>query len=225
MATELKELDLFEVSLVDAGDDPLAKVALYKRKDNTDMTDEVVKTKEDWEADIAELNSQIETLKAKVSELEAEGSKADDEEDMMEIDGEKVCKSAIPAPVLKALEEVQKQKEELEKAAAEQAMQKRASEVLPNLKGTLAQKAALLKSIGDDKELLEILQAADALFKELFKEQGSVDTEKSLQTPEQRLDTLVKNYQAEKGVNFYTAYAAVIKTADGRALLKETRKD
>ena len=50
---ELTQLDLFEVSLVDAGDDPLAKVTLLKRKGNSGMSDG---TKEDTEKQLASRN-------------------------------------------------------------------------------------------------------------------------------------------------------------------------
>jgi hypothetical protein len=218
---ELTDLDLFEVSLVDAGDDPLAKVTLLKRKGNSDMSDE---TKEDTEKQLADAALEIETLKAKVAELEAaEIEKNKPEEEMIDIDGTAVAKSAVPEVVLKRLEAIQKEKEDLEKAAAKTALEKRAAELFTFTKGTPEQKGRLLKAIEDDAELMEILQAAEALFASMSKEIGNVDVNSELVDADAKIEKLVKNYQTEKKSTYHQAYAAVIKTAEGKALLKETR--
>lgn len=163
---------------------------------------------------------EVETLKAKVIELEKalaakeEVAKADE---MIDFGGEMVAKSAIPAPVLKKLEEVQKAQELME-------LRKRAEEVLPNFKGTADQRGKLLKSIGNDAELMELLKSADAVFAGLYKEVGKTDAEGDLQTAQEKLTTLVKARQEDKKEDFYKAYAAVTKTAEGKALLLETYK-
>lgn len=221
MATELTDLDLFEVSLVDDGDDPLAKVSLFKRKEGSDME----KTKEQWQEEVDTLTQEITTLKAKVDEAEADAiEKAKTQEDTIEIDGEMIAKSAIPASVLKRMETLETEAKELLKAKEQEDLRKMAREKLPSMKGTEDQKGKLLKAVGDDADLLEILIAADKLFGELFKEKGKTDSENDMKTADAKLDDMVKAHMVEKNTTFYSAYADVIKTAAGKALLQETRK-
>jgi hypothetical protein len=266
MPTELVSLELEEVSLVDLGDDPLAKVALFKRvlkgedmdNENTEDTLELEKgykkedmksadkmddmeddeeeemmdeegnkkpTRKSWKAEaksFEEVNKmlleEIETLKGKVQELEAVAiEKAKPVEETIEISGEFVAKSAIPAPVLKKLEELQQAREGEE-------LRKRAEEVLPNFKGTADERGKLLKSVGTDETLIAILRAADAAFAGIFQEVGKTDAENDLKTPADKLNEMVKFRQEEKKEDFYKAYAAVIKTAEGKSLLLETYK-
>ena len=163
---------------------------------------------------------EVETLKAEVERLtKALEAKEEVEKaaEMVDFGGEMVAKSAIPAPVLKKLEEFQKAQEAEE-------LRKRADEVLPNFKGTADQRGKLLKSVEGNAELEELLRAADAAFAGLFMEVGKTDAANDLLTAEQKLDTLVKSYQEDKKTDFYKAYAAVIKTAEGKSLLLETYK-
>lgn len=164
------------------------------------------------------LLEEIETLKGKVEELEAVAiEKAKPAEETIEVGGEFVAKSAIPAPVLKQLEELQNAREGEE-------LRKRAEKVLPNFKGTADERGKLLKSIGEDKELLAILRAADAAFAGIFQEVGKTDAENDLKTPADKLNDMVKSRQEDKKEDFYKAYAAVIETAEGKSLLLETYK-
>lgn len=274
MPTELVNLELEEVSLVDMGDDPLAKVALYKRSpegehmdnetneeiqkvDETNVTDATEKgykedmkpadkmddmeddeeemmeeegkkpTRKSWKAEALAfedvnkmLLEEIETYKAKVAELEvAVVTKAAPAEEMMEVEGEMIAKSAIPAPILKKLEEMQK-------AVEVEALRKRAEEVLPNFKGTADERGKLLKSVGTDEGLLALLKAADAAFAGVYQEVGKTDAENDLKTAAEKLKDLTKAYQTEKGEkSFEKAYAAIVKTAQGRALVLETYKN
>ena len=262
MPTELVNLELEEVSLVDLGDDPLAKVAIFKSSpegehmekqeldldltekgykeemksddmDADDMEDEMVDeegnkkpmTRKSWKAEaqsLEEVNKmlleEIETLKSEVGKLEAQSlEKAKPAEETIEVGGEFVAKSAIPAPVLKQLEELQQAREGEE-------LRKRAEKVLPNFKGTADERGKLLKSIGEDEVLLAILRAADAAFAGIFQEVGKTDAENDLKTAADKLNDMVKFRQEEKKEDFYKAYAAVIKTAEGKSLLLETYK-
>ena len=104
------------------------------------------------------LLEEIETYKAKVSELEVAAiAKVAPTEESIEVEGQMIAKSAIPAPILKKLEEMQK-------AVETEALRKRAEEVLPNFKGTADERGKLLKSVGEDEGLLTLLKAADAAF-------------------------------------------------------------
>jgi hypothetical protein len=286
MPTELVNLELEEVSLVDMGDDPLAKVALFKRSpegehmeneedvekgisieieikspeeemmemqmeaqnedpmmkaempdpksemmDEEDMMDAdkgnyEKPMRKSWKTEALELEEvnkmlleEIETLKGKVADLEvAVVEKAKPAEEMIEVEGEMIAKSAIPAPILKKLEDVQK-------ALEVEALRKRADEVLPNFKGTADERGKLLKSIGQDEELLALLRSADAAFAGIYEEVGKTDAANDLKSPTEKLNDIVKAYQDEKKEkDFHKAYAAVIKTAQGRALVLETYK-
>jgi hypothetical protein len=268
MPTELVNLELEEVSLVDMGDDPLAKVALFKRSpegehmeneevekldtveetekgykeemksdkmddmdDEEDMMEDEMEgekkpARKSWKNEALELEEvnkmlleEIETLKGKVADLEvAVVEKAKPAEEMIEVEGEQIAKSAIPAPILKKLEDVQK-------ALEVEALRKRADEVLPNFKGTADERGKLLKSIGQDEELLALLRSADAAFAGIYQEVGKTDAANDLKTPTEKLNDMVKAYQEEKKEkDFHKAYAAVIKTAQGRTLVLETYK-
>ena len=241
---ELLDLQLDEVSLVDSPANKSATVALFKR--DTTMTDETkkeelekakshkpateVETPEEDATDTmteeeeakkplaksareVELEAEVERL-TKALEAKEEVTKADE---LIDFSGEMVAKSAIPAPVLKKLEEVQKAQEVAE-------LHKRAEADLPNFKGTVEQRGKLLKSIGGDADLLALLRAADAAFAGLYQEVGKTDVDAGLLTADQKLDQLVKSHQEEKKVDFYKAYAAVIKTAEGKDLLLQTYK-
>lgn len=289
MPTELVNLELEEVSLVDMGDDPLAKVAIFKRSpEGEDMEDDVekgisieieIKSPEEemmeaqqeeqpmdkaamcenctdptckgceGEADMAAMESdkgydekpmrkswkaeaqafeevnkmlleEIETYKTKVSEMEAAAiTKAAPVEEMIEVEGQSIAKSAIPAPILKKLEEMQKSVEA-------EALRKRAEEVIPNFKGTADERGKLLKSVGEDEGLLALLKAADAAFAGVYQEVGKTDAANDLKTATEKLNDMVKGYQEDKQEkDFHKAYAAVIKTAQGRALVLETYKN
>jgi len=247
---ELLDLQLDEVSLVDSPANKSATVALFKRDDTmTDETkqEELEKAKshdpatevETPEEDATDTMTEAEEAKPKKKkpvaksgreiELEAEverltkalEEKAQEEvtkaDEMIDFGGEMIAKSAIPAPVLKKLEEVQKAQEA-------QDLRKRAEEELPNFAGTADQRGKLLKSIGNDADLLSLLKSADAAFAGLFKEVGKTDADTGLLSADQKLDALVKNRQEEKKEDFYKAYAAVIKTAEGKDLLLQTYK-
>jgi len=264
MPTELVNLELEEVSVVDKGDDPLAILALTKRSPEgehmeNDTTEDLEKgmkeekqmvggngssseemmddeeemmdgdkkpTRKSWKSEaqaLEEVNKmlveEVETYKAKIAELEvAVVEKAKPVEEMLEFEGEMIAKSAVPAPILKKLEEMQK-------AAEVEALRKRADEVLPNFKGTADERGKLLKSIGGDEDLLAILRAADAAFAGIYQEVGKTDAENDLKSPNDKLNDMVKAYQEDKKEkDFYKAYAAVIKTAQGKSLLLETYK-
>lgn len=246
---ELLDLELDEVSLVDSPANKSATVALFKR-DSTMRKKKTEETMEDVdksvsieieikspEEEMAEMNMEnqqetnapvekseleieLDVLKAEVERLtkaleaKEEVEKADE---MIDFGGEMVAKSMIPAPVLKKLEEVQKAQE-----AAD--LRKRAEEVLPNFKGTADQRGKLLKAIGDDADLMGLLKSADAVFAGLYQEVGKTDADGDFQEPQDKLNALVKARQEEKKEDFYKAYAAVTKTAEGKALLLQTYK-
>ena len=147
------------------------------------------------------------------------------EEEMMDIDGEMVAKSDIPAPVLKALEAaaVAKREHEIEKADLE--LTKKAEEVLPHFETGAAK--SLLKSFSEDDGIMVMLKAADAAFAASMQEFGKSDVDGEFATSADKLDALVKSYMDEnqlKKSEYAKAYAAVAKTEEGKTLITKSYK-
>jgi hypothetical protein len=230
MPIKLTDLELDEVSLVDVGDDPCAKVAIFKRKDS----EEGIMNEEE----ITALNEQVETLKASVDAQKAENEKlrgfllkegytikADcvekkAPEEFIEIEGEMVAKSAIPHALFVKFQDMQK-------AAEISALEKRAKEELPNLKGTDLEKGLLLKAIDglETKEpLLEVLKAADNLFAKMTEEIGKEGNQGDMLSAQEKLDQMVKGIQKEKNCSYAKAYQEAAKTKEGKALIQSTYK-
>lgn len=138
-------------------------------------------------------------------------------EEMIEVEGEMVAKSTIPAPVLKALEAAAIEKADIE-------LTKRATETLPHFELKAAK--GLLKFDLDD-EIMAILMAADKLFEETMTEVGKSDADGEFASAKDKMDALVKNYMEEhqmKKSQYAVAYAAVAKTDEGKALIAKSYK-
>jgi len=143
----------------------------------------------------------------------------------IEVGGEMVVKSDIPAPVLKALEaaEVAKKQHDIEKVDIELA--KRAGEVLPNFAVDVAK--SLLKSFSEDEAIMVALKAADAAFAAAMDEFGKSDVNGEFASATDKLDALVKSYMDTNNLkksDYAKAYAAVAKTDDGKALINKSYK-
>ena len=253
MPNLLKNLHLEELSLVDRPANAQAMVSLFKR-DNSDketkMNDE-----QEMEAPVAEVIAEkadeapeaelidLEALKADIARFSAENEKLRKglidagfiitaeaiekkaEVEMMDIEGEMVVKSDIPAPVLKALEAaaVAKREHEIEKADIE--LTKRAGEALPHFATDVAK--SLVAKFYEDEAIMEALKAADAAFEAAMQEFGKSDVDGEFATSADKLDALVKSYMDEnqlKKSEFAKAYAAVAKTDAGKALINKSYK-
>jgi len=230
MTIKLTDLELEEVSLVDAPDDPFAKVSIFKRKpEGEEMTEE---TQEVETVDkSAEMQGQIDMLKAENERLRK--ALIDNEfviredsiekkapEETIEFEGEMIAKSAIPSPILKKLEE-------MEKAAEVTRLEKRGKAELPNLKGTDLEKGLLLKAVDglDNKDaILETLKAADTLFAKMTEEVGKEGNQGDMLSTEEKLDQMVKDIQKEKNCSYAKAYQEAAKTKEGKALIQATYK-
>ena len=136
-----------------------------------------------------------------------------EEVETIEVSGEMVVKSDIPAPVLKALEEaaVEKRQSELRKSAEAE---------LPHFDVEVAMQ--LLDVIKGDEKVIEALKGADAAFAAAMDEVGEKSVDADMLDPQTKLDKMVEAHAAEHGVNKYTAFDAISKTAEGKALIAKT---
>lgn len=180
-------------------------------------------------ADVERLSEENQHLRKGLIEagyvIRADSIEKKAEEEMMDIEGEMVVKSDIPAPVLKALEAaaVAKREHELEKADIE--LTKSAGEVLPHFEAGAAK--TLLKSFSEDDAIMVMLKAADAAFAASMQEFGKSDVDGEFATSADKLDALVKSYMDEnqlKKSDFAKAYAAVAKTDEGKSLITKSYK-
>jgi len=198
---------------------------MYKREDVEKTEAKVV----ELEAEVVALKAHKETLSKGLIDngfiitADAILKKADSE--MLEIEGELVSKSDIPAPVLKALEASLQAgiAHAIEKADIE--LTKSASETLPHFDVDVAK--ALYSGHSEDAEVMKALKAADAVFEGTMKELGKSDKDGDFTTPEAKLDDLVKQYLETNNLqksDYAKAYAAVAKTDDGKSLINKSYK-
>jgi len=180
-------------------------------------------------ADIARFTAENEKLRKGLIDagfvITAEAIEKKAEVEMMDIEGEMVVKSDIPAPVLKALEaaDVAKREHEIEKADIE--LTKRAGETLPHFATDVAK--SLVAKFYEDEAIMEALKAADAAFEAAMQEFGKSDVDGEFATSADKLDALVKSYMDEnqlKKSDFAKAYAAVAKTDAGKSLINKSYK-
>lgn len=245
MPNILKELKLTELSLVDRPANPEALAPVFKacsQKGDEQMEDTFKmsdKMRERMKYYMEEKGMSEEAArKACMSEMEkawdlitenerlrkglidngyvikAESIEKKAPEEFIDIDGEQINKADVPAPILKKLEEA-------EVAKAEAILEKRAQEELPHFDKEVAKE--LLKFDLDDK-VLEALKAADAAFDHVMSEAGEASVNSDMEDPSDKLDQMVKAYKEEKKTTYEKAYSEVIKTAEGKALVKELYK-
>tara|TARA_R110000751_G_scaffold12679_1_gene43377 strand:+ start:625 stop:1449 length:825 start_codon:yes stop_codon:yes gene_type:complete len=181
------------------------------------------------EAPVEEVSDEVETLKAENERLrkglidngyviKAEAIEKKAEVEMMDIEGEMVVKSDIPAPVLKALEAASIEKADI-------ALTKRAGEALPHFDVAVAK--ALVEKFYEDEAIMVALKAADAAFEAAMQEFGKSDVDGEFATSADKLDALVKSYMDDnqlKKSEFAKAYAAVAKTDEGKSLINKSYK-
>lgn len=198
--------------------------------------EEAIEAPEAVEVDIEALKADVETLKAEKTSLsdenerlrkglidngyviKAEAIEKKAEVEMLEIEGEMVSKSDIPAPVLKALEAAAIEKADIE-------LTKRAGEQLPHFSVDVAK--ALVAKFSEEEAIMEALKAADAAFEAAMQEFGKSDADGEFATSADKLDALVKSYMDDnqlKKSEYAKAYAAVAKTDEGKSLINKSYK-
>lgn len=187
--------------------------------DLTKKADDAIEAQEAAEAAIAEL-----TKSAEEAGLDIEDGKivkrADP--DYVEIDGEKVEKSLVPAPVLRAIEKQAADIAKMQREAEEVALAKRGATELPNIAGTDLAKGKLLEAIEGDEEMLKALKSANAAMAEIYTEKGAGETHDD-SSPAYKLEQLAKAHASAQNVSYEMAYAEVTKSGAGADLLTEIR--
>ena len=174
---------------------------------------------------LAEVDAAKAEIKRLAKALEDNGFVVTDEEvakaeepEYYEFNGEQIIKSDIPAPILKALEEVELEKRQV-------ALRKQAEEILPNFDTEVA--ASILGYVAKDDAIVEALKAADAAMGASMQEIGEASVEADMATPQEKMDSLVKSYMDENSLpksGYAKAYAAVAKTDEGKALISKLYK-
>lgn len=140
----------------------------------------------------------------------------------VEVDGEKVEKSLVPAAVLRVIEKQAADIAKMKAEAEEVALAKRGATELPNLSGTDLVKGRLLAAVEGDEALLKALKAADAAMADVYTEKGHAKVEDET-SPGAKLDKLAKAHAEATGVSFEMAYADVTKSGVGAELLAQMR--
>jgi len=204
--------------------------ALKKAKEDTKKAEEPEVSKSEEEVDQGDLFlAEVDALKAEVSRLskalEDNGFAVTEETvakavepEYIEVEGEQIAKSDIPAPVLKALEEAAIEKRMVE-------LRKQAEEILPNFDNEIA--ASLLAHVAKDDAIVEALKAADAAMGASMSEIGEASVKADMLSSSDKLDALVKSYMDENSLpksDYAKAYAAVAKTDEGKALINKLYK-
>ena len=233
------KLKLSELSLVDNPANPLAMAPIYKRnsqkgeKDMPEMVEiekSVLKATKEKIDNIEAIESENQMLKSALIEngfvIKADSVEKKAEPEYITVDGEQINKADIPAPVLKKMEADAAEIEAAEVAKRELEVEKKATESFPHVKKEHAVK--LFKNFEDDKELMEFLASVDALFESHMEETGKASTSEDLMDSDEKLESLIKAHMEEnkmKKSEYALAYAAVSKTAEGKALIQESYKE
>lgn len=199
----------------------------YNMEKAEEVVEEVAEKSEAEE--VNPLEAEIETLKAENETLRkglidngyvitADAIEKKAEVEMMDIEGEMVAKSDIPAPVLKALEAAALEK-------ADVALTKSAEEALPNFDIAVAK--SLVEKFAEEEKIMEALKACDASIGASMEEFGKSDVDGEFASSSDKLDSLVKSYMDEnqlKKSEYAKAYAVVAKTDEGKSLINKTYK-
>lgn len=203
------------------------------------MSEDTKKELGDLKEQVGQLTKQLEAVQSQVEEHGLSVTKKDDgslkvekkaDEEYVEFNGEKVAKSALPAPVLKHLEQQNEELRKMKERQEAEDLRKRADQEIPNLKGSADERGALLKAvdgISDEatrKSVIETLKAADGFAKNAFSEIGksAADDESSATA---RLNKMADEHAKENNKTFEQAYADVTKDGEGARLFNESRRE
>jgi len=219
----------------------------YERAVKSEMPDET--TKGEGQVTVEELTQKLEALQTQVADLTTKAKEYEDANDRMmksavvagleiengeivkradpeyvEIDGEKIEKALVPAPLLKALEKQAAEIVKMKAEAEEVELAKRGEVELPNLAGTALVKGRLLALVETDADLLKSLKAADAAMAEQMVEKGHARVEDEA-SASYKLDQLAKAHATAQNVTYHAAYAEVTKSGIGAELMVQMRNE
>lgn len=195
--------------------------------------DDYKKRAEAAEAKVDTLTKQVDTLTKAVTDqgLIIVKNASDElivnkrsDDDYVEIDGEKVLKASVPAPVLRSIEKQAQELAELKKSNEMVRLDKRAETEIPNFAGNASAKRALLKAVDaiEDEELRKAVQtsltSASKLLAKSFTELGHLGTDESAEGTMGELNKLAREYADKHGVTFEKAFSEVTKSGKGAEL-------
>jgi len=228
MPTELVNLNLEELSLVDKGANQFAKAPIFKADasngENTEMTDEVVKMSEEMDKKIKDYmkakgcdrkTAEEALMKAFDTSEEVETLKEQNQNLRKYIldEGYRITKEGIEK---KAPEEfieyggeqinkadvpapILKALEEAEIEKADAALTKRAEAELPHFKTDVAKSLLVAVEKMDEVDMLmEALHAADKAFADKMEEFGKSDVDGEFATANDKMESLVKAHMEAK---------------------------
>lgn len=243
MSTDLIEMEIDEVSLVDKGANPGAKMLIFKREE----TEKRCKYKEyamknsytdEQEAEFMAMSEDERDNRmnakpegkgmTKVDETEIEKRLADLEGSFSK--REKELKADLEKREATLKEELAKRDAELSILKAENelvSLEKRANGEWPNLKGDVRSKAKLLKAVEGMEEdvkkfAMEVIKSADAYASDMLSVTKSHSSMSKAAAGADKLQVLAKAYERENKVSPAEAYGAVINTEEGKAAYLES---
>jgi len=213
---------------------------------------ESVMTLEEMKKQLGDLETQVQTLTASLGEATgatvaitaaaeaagftveagAEGvvvAKAADPE-YIDFGGERVLKSAVPAPLLKAMEKAAARVDALEKAADSDRIAKASEIAMPHIGGSAETKSAVYKAldgIADEatrKAAFELLKGADSAVAMQTAERGATPHEDE-SSATYRLNKMATDYAAANSTTFQQAFSTVTERGDGAALMRKSRQE
>lgn len=238
----LFNLEVEEVSLVDAGANPEAHIVLYKRgKPDVDKIEgNPLKKEVDKTVDIKELIKQItevvsktveekmETVSERLEKVEkSQETKVENREEEKPKEAAVVEKKEETSDLVKKLQaeiEVLKEmnQESLEKNKEAELKQKLEKEYA-FLPGTEDEKLELLKSVGNNTKVLELMKQLNKTREDSTEELGS-SVSKDKGTAEVDADEITKKAQelvkSSKDMSFEEAYANILESEEGKELYK-----
>lgn len=143
------------------------------------------------------------------------------------VDGERVEKALIPAPVLKQIEAQGARITKMEEERVTTVLKTRAEDTMSHMAGSTDDHIALLKAVDDiedeevRKAVTSALETADKAMSGIFKEKGDAHIDED--SPSAKLEKMAKDYASEHSVTFHQAFDEVTKTRDGAKLADAAR--
>lgn len=226
------------------GDDQMTVEELNKQiESQAKVIAKMTKESETDAASAAELTKQIEeqaaviakmteVIKAEGADVTVDGTNVKvtkaKEKEYIDIEGERVEKSTVPAAFLKAMEAQNARILKMEEERVLESITKRATETLSSFPGNTSSHVNMLKAVDmiKDEEIRksvnESLVTANKALSKLFKESGTTETD--VDSSAVKLNKMATEFALEHKVTFHQAYDAVTKTAEGRSLANDVRK-